>query len=136
MDAASPAAHHAIRFVARTDPAFVLSLAGPRATLRGGVSGPHFEGDQALRAGDEARLFGRCTGAGGEALGRATLQVAPLPDGDDRGLCVTLRDAAGRVLLGPAVLQREATPTPRLEKPAWPRPTLTDTPAAWPAATR
>lgn len=136
MNPANPQARPSIRFVAQSDPDCVLSLAHQHATLRAGRAGVHFEGDRALRAGHEARLFGRCTGAGGEPLGRATLQVAPLPDGDDRGLCVTLRDAAGRVLLGPAVLQREATPTPRLEKPAWPRPSLTETPAAWPAATR
>ena len=136
MNVASPEAGRSIRFVARADPAFVLTLAPQRATLCGGATGLQFEGEQALRAGDEACLFGRCTGLGGRALGLATLQVAPLPDGDDRGLCVTLRDAAGRVLLGPAVLQREVTATPRMEKPAWPRPSLTDAPAAWPAATR
>jgi hypothetical protein len=136
MGRASTEESHLIRFAARTDPAFALTLGRHCATLRTGAGGWLFEADQALRVGDEARLFGRCTGAAGEALGRATLQVAPLPDGDDRGLSVTLRDAGGRVLLGPAVLQREAAPTTRLENPAWPRQTLSNAAAAWPAATR
>jgi hypothetical protein len=136
MNAANPEANPSIRFVAQADAGCVLTLARQRATLHAGRAGVCFEADQALRAGHEARLFGRCTGAGGEPLGRATLQVAPLPDGDDRGLCVTLRDAEGRVLLGPAVLQREALCNTRTEKPAWPRPSLTEAPAAWPAATR
>jgi len=125
-----------IRFMAPADPALVLTLVRQHATLQTGADGWRFEADRALRAGDEARLFGRCTGAHGEAMGRATLQVAALPDGDDRGLRVTLHDAAGRVLLGPTVLQRVAAPSARMEKPAWPRPRLSHAPAAWPAATR
>lgn len=135
----SDAAHHEvrlIRFMAPADPDLVLTLVRQHATLQTGAGGWLFEADQALRAGDEARLFGRCTGADGKAMGRATLQVAPLPDGDDRGLCVSLHDAAGRLLLGPTVLQRVAAPSARMEKPAWPRPSLSPTPAAWPAATR
>lgn len=87
-----PDAHVRVQFAANA-----VELDAPCRSLR-------FSGDFGITAPHEARFFGTVTDADARAL-PASLQVQTL-EGGAAGLTVTMRDADGRVLLGPVTLQR------------------------------
>lgn len=128
-----------IRYADAADSRLVLMAGAHGVQLRAPGAALQFQGEWALRTGDDARVFGRCTLGIGSPSRRASLLVAALPADDPQALAVTLHAADGQVLLGPLVLQRvapaTAAATPSLERPAWPRQTLSSAPAAWPAVT-
>lgn len=70
-----------------------------------------FAGDWGTTAKGESRFYGSAIADG--ALQRVPASLSVEPAGDKAaGLVVTLRDASGRVLLGPLMLLRAGTPLP------------------------
>lgn len=89
-----------------------VSLKGNQVALDARCLGLRFEGEWGITAATDARFFGTYTAAGAPpALATLTVQTAggaagaPQPD-----LVALLRDAGGRLLLGPVLLQRVAAP--------------------------
>lgn len=68
-----------------------------------------FTGDWGITAANDARFFGSYS-LDGMAPVIAALSVQPAPSGNPGELTVTLRDAAGRVVLGPVSLQQVGVP--------------------------
>jgi hypothetical protein len=87
-----------------------LVLSGNRATLNDRCLGLTFEGDWATAGGNDSRFFGQYTAG---ANGAATLSslTAQTIGADNKSLSVTLRDANGRVVIGPVTLRRSIVPT-------------------------
>lgn len=72
-----------------------------------------FQGDWGIRGDDGVRVFGLCRQGPERRTQRASLQVDPCPGpGNEARWSVTLRDAAGRVVLGPVELQRVRPSSP------------------------
>jgi hypothetical protein len=72
--------------------------------------GLHFLGDWGITASNDARFFGnyRIDNAGGSVP--ASLSVQSSAGGGNNELQVTIRDADGRVVLGPVTVQRVPAP--------------------------
>ncbi len=70
-----------------------------------------FAGDWGTTAKGESRFYGSAITDGALQRVPASLSVEPVGD-KAAGLLVTLRDASGRVLLGPLTLVRAGTPLP------------------------
>ena len=92
-----------IEFADDPDSGVTLALDADAVTLDARQTRLHFRGDWGLSAGDDARVFGRCTQ--GRVSQVASLQLeAGGPAAD--ALQVTVRGVDGRVMLGPVRLQR------------------------------
>ena len=71
----------------------------------------HFLGDWGITAANDARFFGSYTLGSMNAV-IASLSVQPAASGSANELSVVMRDADGRVVLGPVTLQRVASMVP------------------------
>lgn len=80
-----------------------------RVALTARCLGLRFEGDWGVAGGDDARYFGRYSfGPDGQSvLASLTVQAA---GSDGKSLSALLRDAEGRVVLGPVLLRRVLFP--------------------------
>jgi hypothetical protein len=85
------------------------AVTGNRVALAARCLGLRFEGDWGVVGGNEARYFGRYSfGPDGQSvLASLTVQAA---GSDGRSLSALLRDAEGRVVLGPVLLRRVLFP--------------------------
>lgn len=94
-----------IEFADDPDSGVTLALDADAVTLDARQTRLHFRGDWGLSAGDDARVFGRCTqGLSSQA---ASLQLEVGREAAS-ALQVTLRGVDGHVVLGPLQLQRVA----------------------------
>jgi hypothetical protein len=102
-------------FFSTTDGADInLGLSGNRAILSDRCSGLMFEGDWGTVGGGDPRFYGQYTTGSNAAttLSSLTAQAAGV---EGRSLSVTLRDADGRVVIGPVTLRRTLVPTFNLD---------------------
>jgi hypothetical protein len=87
-----------------------LLLSGNRATLTDRCLSLTFSGDWATVGSNDARFFGEYTTAGTSVAALSSL-TAQAVGTDNKRLSVLLRDANGRVVLGPVTLRRVLVPT-------------------------
>ncbi len=87
-----------------------LVLTQNRATLNDRCLNLVFEGDWGTLAGANARFFGQHT-IGSSAVPILSSLTVQEVDAEIKGLDVTLRDADGRVVIGPVTLRRVLAPT-------------------------
>lgn len=90
-----------------------LTLTGNRAILNDRCLSLNFEGDWGVVGTNDARFFGQYTLGNNTPPVLSTL-TAQAVGTDNKNLSVTLRDATGRVLLGPITLRRVLAPTSNL----------------------
>ncbi|MBE0549857.1 MAG: hypothetical protein IH627_19800 [Rubrivivax sp.] len=81
-----------------------LAIEGNTAHLEGRCQGLRFDGEWGTAEANDARFFGAYTTALVPTPVPATLAIEAGPPGQGGALQVTLRQADGRVLLGPVVL--------------------------------
>jgi len=89
-----------------------VSLKGNQVELNSRCQGLRFEGDWGITATTDARFFGSFTAPGTPpTLAALTVQTAGGTAGASQtDLVILLRDAGGKLLLGPVLLQRVAAP--------------------------
>jgi hypothetical protein len=87
-----------------------LTISGNQAILNDRCLSLAFEGDWGTVGGNDARFFGQYTTAGNAAVTLSSL-TAEAAGADGKGLRVLLRDANGRVVIGPVTLRRTLVPT-------------------------
>lgn len=85
-----------------------LNIVQGQVTLLAPAQRLLFCSEWGLRSERDVRLFGRCSRGGGQPAQRASLQLDTREGGDAAAVCVTLRDVAGTLLLGPVVLRAMA----------------------------
>ena len=87
-----------------------VAIAVNSIVLDARCQGLHFLGDWGITAANDARFFGSYTQGASGARVPATLSVQTLGIGRTGELSVTLREASGRVVLGPVTLQMVSEP--------------------------
>ncbi len=87
-----------------------LVLSGNRAILNDRCLSLTFEGDWGTVGGNDARFFGQYT-VGSNAATTLSSLTAQTAGTDNKSLSVLLRDANGRVVIGPVTLRRVFAPT-------------------------